>query len=336
MDNGNKTSGDAADIRRQAEEIVREKAALFPENTESPSSPIKDSAGSPEEMRRMLHELRVHETELEMQNEELRRTQIELDAVRERYFELYDLAPVGYCTISKLGIVLETNLTAAALLGLTRSELVKRPISRFILKDDQDIFYRYSKKLIETGEPESCELQMMKMDGTPFWACLASIMARNADGEPVLRVVMSEITIRKRAEEAQRSSEEEYRNLFLLSPYPILIFVDGKTVFANREFLKLVGVTNGEEVLGKPVLDILHPDLIDPEKRCMSIYWTMQETLPSAEYKIRRQDGSYVGVGITSVQITFGMQPAIHVTLREITERKPTEAGQERIPGNSA
>ena len=84
----------AADLRRRAEEIARENAARSPENLE---------ALSPEETRRTLHELRVHQIELEMQNEELRRAQVELDAARARYFDLYDLAPVGYCTLSDRG-----------------------------------------------------------------------------------------------------------------------------------------------------------------------------------------------------------------------------------------
>jgi PAS domain-containing protein len=88
---------------------------------------------------------KVHQIELELQNEELRRAQAELDIARARYFDLYDLAPVGYCTISEQGLILEANLTVAALLGVARSELVKQPISRFILKKDEDIYYLHRK-----------------------------------------------------------------------------------------------------------------------------------------------------------------------------------------------
>ena len=144
MKNKDNRPEQTAVLRRQAEEIVQEKAAKMTENQE---------ALSPEETRQMLHDLRVHQIELEMQNEELRTAQAELDAARARYFDLYDLAPVGYCTVSEKGLILEANLTAATLLGVVRGTLVKQPISRFIHKEDQDVYSLHRNKLFETGDP---------------------------------------------------------------------------------------------------------------------------------------------------------------------------------------
>ena len=156
--------GDATELRRQAEEkIAREREAHSREGLETLS---------PEEIRRLIHELRVHQIELEMQNEELRRAHGELEDSRARYFQLYDLAPVGYCTISEMGLMLEANLTAATLLGVTRGALVKQPFARFILKEDQDIYYLHSKQIFETGQPQACEVRLMKKDGASFWARL--------------------------------------------------------------------------------------------------------------------------------------------------------------------
>jgi PAS domain S-box-containing protein len=129
-----------------------------------------------------------------MQNDELRRAQQELDATRARYFDLYDLAPVGYCTLSEQGIILEANLTAARFLGVDRSALVKQPISRFILKQDHDTFYLYRKHLLETGEPQTCELRMVKQDGKPFYVYLTASTVEDADGMPVCRLVLNDIT----------------------------------------------------------------------------------------------------------------------------------------------
>jgi PAS domain S-box-containing protein len=200
MTSKEKRSEDAAKLRRQAETIARGKAANTPENLE---------ALSPEETRQMLHELRVHQIELEMQNEELRRTQAELEASQARYFDLYDLAPTGYFTLSKQGLILEANLTAATLLGMTRGALVKQPITRFILKENQAIYYRQRKLLFETGTPHVFELRMVKNDGMQFWAHLSATAAQDPGGAPVCRVGLSDITERKQVEaELQQAYDE--------------------------------------------------------------------------------------------------------------------------------
>jgi PAS domain S-box-containing protein len=192
----------AAALRRRAEDVSRENAARLPAKTE---------ALSPEAAQSLLHDLRVHQIELEMQNEELRRSQVELEAARARYFDLYDLAPVGYCTLSKAGLILEANLTAATLLGVARGALIKQPIFRFILKEDHDIYYGRRKPLFEdrsadspsagqSGAPQSCELRMVKSDGTVFWAHLETTVVQDATGAPECRVVLTDITERNRAE----------------------------------------------------------------------------------------------------------------------------------------
>jgi len=196
---------DAAALRRQAEDIATgEKVALSPDTRETPS---------PDEALRMLHELRIHQIELEMQNEELRRTQTELEDARARYFDLYDLAPVGYFSISEKGLILEANLTAANLLGTARAILVGQPLSRFILPEDQDIYYRHHKQLLETGKAQACELRMARKDGAQFWAGFETTIAQNGDGHLLCRTVLSEITKRKRAEADKAALEAQNRQL---------------------------------------------------------------------------------------------------------------------------
>ena len=151
---------------------------------------------SPEETRRVLHELQVHQIELEMQNDELRRTQAELEDSRARYFDLYDLAPVGYVTLTEQGLILEANVTAAKLLGIARGALVKQPLTRFILPEDQEIYYRHRQQLFETGAPQACELRMVRQDGAQFWV---RVEATAAAGTLLCRAVMSDITDRVRS-----------------------------------------------------------------------------------------------------------------------------------------
>jgi len=195
-------------LRWRAEEIVKSKAPPNSEGTE---------VLSPRDMRHTLHELRVHQIELEMQNEELMRTQSELDTAKKRYFDLYNLAPVGYCIISNDGLILEANLTAVTMLDIPRSGLIKQPITRFILKADQDVYYLHRKRFLETGEPYACELRMTKKDGTSFWTRLTATTATDAssvpgegsEGPPVSRLVLSDITERKQVEEEKAQLEAQ-------------------------------------------------------------------------------------------------------------------------------
>jgi PAS domain S-box-containing protein len=182
------------DLRRRAEEIAREDARRSPESREAPS---------PEATRQALYELRVHQIELEIQNEELRRAQVELDAARARYFDLYDLAPVSYVTVSETGLILQANLTAATLLGVARAGWASQPIfSRSIVKEDQNIYYRHRKQLLETGTPQAWELRMLRHDGTTFWAHLEATIARDEGGAPVCRIMLSDVSVMRETQEA--------------------------------------------------------------------------------------------------------------------------------------
>ncbi|MFA6506750.1 MAG: histidine kinase dimerization/phosphoacceptor domain -containing protein [Treponemataceae bacterium] len=186
-----------AEIRKRAEE----KAHITEADT---SKELLIS--SPAEVDRLVHELHVHQIQLEMQNEELIRTQEELASAYARYFELYELAPVGYFSISKAGLIVEANLAGAKLLGIDRGALVKQPFTRFIQKEDQDINYRQQKRLYETGEPQACELRMIGPNQIPFWAQIQSSFTRDSSGgTPVSRCVVSDISIRKAAEEERAS-----------------------------------------------------------------------------------------------------------------------------------
>jgi diguanylate cyclase (GGDEF)-like protein/PAS domain S-box-containing protein len=177
-------------LRRKAEELVREQSAQDSAELE---------AFSAEESRKLLHELRVQQVQLEMQNEELRRTQAELEAARSRYYDLYDLAPVGYVTIDDTGLIIEANLAAAWLLGVARTTLVKQPLTRFVQRNDHGSFHLRRKQLFESGDPQTCELRMLKSDGTEFSAHLTATTAHGASGSPVGRVVLTDITERKQA-----------------------------------------------------------------------------------------------------------------------------------------
>jgi PAS domain S-box-containing protein len=282
--------------------MARRKAAQSPENLE---------AMSPDEAKRLLHELLVHQIELEIQNEDLRRAQAELGASQARYFDLYDLAPVGYVTVSEKGLILEANLTAATLLGVTKSALVREPISRFIIKEDQDLYYRHRKQLFETHsassgqaeEPQACELRMVKMDGTTFWAHLEATAVQApstssgpaSDGAPVCRVVLSDITERSRAEETLRESVLRYELVLEGATGGIWDWdVPNKRVHFSSRWKMLRGYADAE--IGDSETEWssgIHPDDAPRVMAATQAYLAGQTAIYEEEYRIHCKDGSW-------------------------------------------
>jgi PAS domain S-box-containing protein len=163
---------------------------------------------SSEDLIRMFHELSVHQIELEMQNEELRRAEAELEASLARYSDLYESAPVGYFSLVD-GVISEANLAAANLLGIARNALIGMPITRFISGEDQDIYCLCRDRFAEAEATQECELRMVRKDGTVFWA---HVLTRGRRAPPpsagsvaghasVQHLVLSDITARRRGEE---------------------------------------------------------------------------------------------------------------------------------------
>ena len=154
-------------------------------------------------IRKTVQELRTHQIELEMQNEELRLAQKNLLKSQEKLTDLYDFAPIGYVTVSNKGLIIKANLTAASLLGVEMKSLMKKPFSSFICNEDQDIYYFSRKKLLETKKKQTYELRIVKPDGTLFFAKLESVVARHVDGDTAQhRIIITDDTERIQAVEA--------------------------------------------------------------------------------------------------------------------------------------
>ncbi|MBI1294250.1 response regulator [bacterium] len=161
-----------------------------------------------DEMQQILHELQVHQIELEIQNEELRYTQESLLVAQARYFDLYDMAPVGYLTLNQQGIILETNLTGARLLGTARSLLPGQPFTQHILPEDQDIYYHFRRLLTKKETSQQCEVRLRHPAAEPTWVHLNGAMKpEEPDGILTLRITLSDITALKQAEEKLSNNE---------------------------------------------------------------------------------------------------------------------------------
>ncbi|MCX6634598.1 MAG: PAS domain S-box protein, partial [Acidobacteria bacterium] len=185
---------DAAELRRLAEHRLQERKA---EKAQPPTE---------QDTRRLLHELQVHQVELEMQNEELIAARSEVEAVLERYTDLYDFAPVGYFTLDRDGAIRQVNITGASLLGIERAKLVRHGLGRFVAPDDLNHWDRHLASVLHSDEKHTCELALKREDGSTFFARLESIRSDRPAQEagdggtgPAICVAMSDITDLKRA-----------------------------------------------------------------------------------------------------------------------------------------
>ena len=232
-------------------------------------------------LQKLLHEISVYQIELEMQNDELRRSQEQLEESRSEYAELYDFAPVGYLTFDVSGLVARANLTACGLLGIERSLLVKKPFAVFIHPDYKDFFYAHKQNVLKATTKETCQLVLKRKDGTFFDARLESIAAQ-VNGASAIRSVLTDITERRqfekeretaslkleekvkertaellRANELLRKSESREREragelttLLETVPTPVLIVHDPDSLHmtGNREANELLRIPGGGEL----------------------------------------------------------------------------------------
>ena len=179
-----------ATMRQEAEERLQQQTERLKTNS------ILD-------MRDLAHELGTHQIELEMQNEELRRAQEELEASRSRYADLYDFAPIGYLTFDKDGLIREVNLTGAGLLGEDRRRLINKPFSGFVFKDDLDTFRAHLRQTLKRETRQIGEIRIRRKDGSVLPVQLQSVAAEGTDGNfPYCRTAAIDITERKLMEEA--------------------------------------------------------------------------------------------------------------------------------------
>ena len=250
----------------------------------------------------LLHELQVHQIELEMQNEELRRTLNELDASHARYFDFYDLAPVGYCSVNEKGLISQVNLATARLLGCAGNALLTQAFTRFITHEEQDRWYLFRQRLQASGEPDSIELHLHKADGSPFWAELIALAVPDANGNSGLRLVLTDISARK----AVNEKLELAACVFSHSGEGIVITdAQANITEVNATFTQLTGFSRAE-VLGKNLR------LLASGLESQSLYtamWTDIMTKGSwrGELTNRRKDGDLY-VALLSISVVRGPQ----------------------------
>lgn len=313
-------------LRSKAEELLKEHGGKKPAAIPAPN------------ILSLIEEFDVSQMEPGMmQNQELLKAQAALDLSMIRYYDLYDLAPVGYYTLSAKGLILEANLTAATMLGTERAALVKSPLGRFIYKQDRDIFYFHLKHLFAGNQRQKCELRVLRRDAEPFWASLESTVGRDEDDAPVCRMVMSDITER-RAEQEVRVQKETLEKVFQSAPYIMLLVNEqGHVIKINRTCAAFTGRSEGEAVglLEGEVFSCLY-HFNKPgcgrnaqcsgcpiRSRVMHTFKT-GENISDAEGAMRIRKGPRVldvSIIISTVLIRQGDSEFVLVTIADVTER---------------
>ncbi len=326
------------DLRKRAE------ALLSTDHQETPSL-------STTEVKGLIQELQVHQVELEMQNEELKLTQVELAHSRDAYAELYDSAPVGYLTLDHNANILAANGTAALLLETDSADLVHRSFADFIHRDGQNEWFRFRQQCPICKVGSSVELLMRKQDGTPFYGNLECKKrgAHEADDERQCLLTVTDVTPRKEAEDALvlltreldarvkdrtaklKASEERYRGLAEKTSDILFAFDRGGVLTYISPQIARYGYS-AADIVGKSVLDFAHPD--DRSHIEAALRATVGEGEPHpSEFRATRASGEYNWFEERS-SLLFDAEHNVTGfigVLRDITERKEAAIREQQI-----
>jgi diguanylate cyclase (GGDEF)-like protein/PAS domain S-box-containing protein len=283
---------------------------------------------TPDTMKKTVFELRVHQIELEMQNEELRQVQAQLESTRARYKDLFELAPVGYLILDAAGLILNVNLTACGLLGQDRTALLKQPLTQFIPPQDQDIYYLYQRQLVSGVKPLACELRFVKKGDSLFWTQLEITQGVGIEGLPIQRLVMLDINERKLNEKKIQLAA----SVFTYAREGIMITAaDGTILDVNEAFSRITGYSHAE-VLGR------NPRLLRSQRQDDAFFVAMWRDLNQQGYWFgeiwnQRKNGEvYAGMQtISAVRNPQGQVDHYVALFSDITEFKEHERQLEYI-----
>lgn len=199
-----KSTGQLEDLQAQAQQRLKD----------------TDGPGTEPKLDR-LHELQTHQVELELQNEQLRATQVELKVARDRYVGLYHHAPVGYLSVDDDGVIQEANETFAQMIGVSLESLFRRRVDELIFEGDQDAFYLFRGEL-RAGERHSLELRLKTADGRALEARMDGVVTSESGDGLAVSLAVSDITRRRESEARLKVQEEELRRARTLESLGLL------------------------------------------------------------------------------------------------------------------
>jgi PAS domain S-box-containing protein len=253
----------------------------------------------------------------------------ELQQSEEKYRALMDNAGDPIILMDMQGNLLEINRKTESLLGRRNEEVFNKHFSRFIPEKDLERTIAAFEDLIHEGGGALSDVDLLKKDGTTVPVDITGSIIQFA-GKKVVQSIFRDITERKRAEESLRESEERYRRLVMFSPYGIAIHSEGKLVYMNLAGAKILGMEDPNELVGKMLLQIIHPDYHELVKNRIRIQ-EEGNVVPPLEEKFLRPDGTSVDVEIASIPFTYMGKLAMYGVFRDITERKQAEVIQRKL-----
>ncbi len=286
-------------LRRRAEEAVR-----FVETPRDAAAPPL----SPAEIGRLVQDVWVYRIELEVQNAALRDTQAELAASRDRYVELFDLAPIGYVTIDDAGVIVQANLTAARMLGHARPTLIGHALGRSVASADRDAFHRFHRKLVGAGAPTIATLRLARSDGSTFHARLDGVPG--GDDAGTCRLTITDV-------EEETVAEAQLQLIFEHVPDGILL-IDATTqevVAANPTMCSLID-RDAAAVRRLGLID-LHP----PDDHRRLTEQLAGNDLALVSVMARRADGTVFPVDVQAAHAEIASRPMVLACYRDVTEK---------------
>ncbi len=307
----------ADELRRHAEEQLRVE-------TTAPN-PLRTN----EEMQRLVHELEVHQIELEMQNEELRQIREEAEIALEKYTDLYDFAPVGYFSLDRNGNISSVNLNGARLFGIERSLLIGRHFGQFISENYRPAFTTFFDTVFTSQIKEACEVKLLNKDNIPIIVQIVQIEALADPSGQECRLALIDITGRRLAEDALRESEERMYKLAEMAFDAMIMVDDSETVtFCNAAAERMFGCT-ALELTGQVFHQLFVPERLRTTTQESIDAFRTQGTGPlvgkRTEVAAFRKDGTEfpLELSVSSLNIK-GKWHAIGI-MRDVTERKLLE-----------
>jgi PAS domain S-box-containing protein len=252
-------------------------------------------------------------------------TQAHLRASEQRYRSLFESVPIGLYRSTPEGRIVDANDALVQMLGYpSREKLLETP-AQALFCDPADR-QRWQAEMDAKGVVSYFVTRLKRYDGTPIWVVDRARAVRDPQGTILYYDgSLVDITEQRRSEEALRASEARYRALVESSPDGIGIHQDGRIVFINPAGARLMGAQNPDELVGKPIEDIIHPDYREVVRERIQRSLATGQPAPPLMEKFIRLDGTVIDVEVTAVPIMWEGRPAMQVVFRDITDRKRME-----------